>query len=396
MVKWNAFLSGLCASALVLGVVAGGVHADVTIEKGASILVFPKVRVNSTTDTIIQIANTGNSPVSAHCFYVDATLSDIRTGAPCSLPTAFCVANWQETDFNIFLTKQQPTHWLVSSGRSDDPSDGFWEDGSGLDPGRVPPEDPFEGELKCIEVGPSDDPIIGNHLKGEATIKTTDGDNVGDVSKYNAIGIVGNPNILPSSPLLLDQNVYNACPAQLIVNHAATFSSDPVADEADADSSSVSTELTLVPCSEDFEHQLPTSTTVQFVVYNEFEERFSASTTVSCYLSTELTNIDSAQTPTRSIFSTQVLGTDVASTVITPIANNGAVIGVAERTVSVTNDATTRSARAAYNIHGIGDHVPGQCTNSSAACSSNADCTGGGTCITGSADQITLTAQSEQ
>ena len=45
MVKWNAFLSGLCASALVLGVVAGGAHADVTIEKGASILIFPKVRV---------------------------------------------------------------------------------------------------------------------------------------------------------------------------------------------------------------------------------------------------------------------------------------------------------------------------------------------------------------
>ena len=113
-VKWNAFLSGLCASALVLGVVAGGAQADVTIEKGASILIFPKVRVNTTTDTIIQIANTGNSMVHARCFYVDATLTDIDSRTPCTIPSQTCVPNWQETDFNIWLTKQQPTHWPLS------------------------------------------------------------------------------------------------------------------------------------------------------------------------------------------------------------------------------------------------------------------------------------------
>lgn len=363
-VKWNAFLSGLCATALVLGVVAGGAHADVTIEKGASILVFPKVRVNSNTDTVIQISNTGNSMVHARCFYVDASLANIITGAPCSIPSLTCVPNWNETDFNIWLTKQQPTHWLVSAGRAVDPFDGFGNDGSGFDPGRVPPTgDLFEGELKCVEVSESDEPITGNHLKGEATIKTTSGVDDGDVSKYNAIGIQGNPDAQPDPlVLLLDGNVYDACPAQLILNHAATFSSDPVADLTEADSSSVSTELTLVPCSEDFENQRPTSSTIQFVVYNEFEERFSASTTVTCYLSTELTNLDSSQNPERSVFSTQVLGTDVASTVITPVINNGGVIGVAERTVSVTETvssvATTRSARAAYNIHGTGDLVP--------------------------------------
>ena len=49
--------------------------ADVTTEKGASILVFPKVQANSTFDTVIQIANTGNSMLHAHCFYVDASLT---------------------------------------------------------------------------------------------------------------------------------------------------------------------------------------------------------------------------------------------------------------------------------------------------------------------------------
>jgi hypothetical protein len=367
-VKWNAFLSGLCASVLVLGVVAGGAYADVTIEKGASILVFPKVRVNSTTDTVIQITNTGNSMVHAHCFYVDGSLTNILTQEPCSIPSLNCTPSCNETDFDIWLTTQQPTHWLVSAGRRVDPTDGFGNDGSGFDPGRVPPTgDPFDGELKCIEVSESGEPITGNHLKGEATIKTTSGDDAGDVSTYNAIGIQGNPDAQPPSPplpLLLDGNVYNACPAQLFVNHSATFSADPVAAQTEAFSSSVSTELTLVPCSEDFENQLPTSTTIQFEVFNEFEERFSASTTVTCFLSTELTNLDAAQNPTRSIFSTQVLGTDVATTTITPNPNSGAVIGVTERTVSVTNGngsgaaGTTRSARAAYNIHGTGDLVP--------------------------------------
>src|SRR5262245_17787210 len=59
MVKWNAFLSGLCAFAVALGAVAASAYADVTTEKGASILIFPKVRATATFDTIIQITNTG-------------------------------------------------------------------------------------------------------------------------------------------------------------------------------------------------------------------------------------------------------------------------------------------------------------------------------------------------
>ena len=355
-VKWNAFLSGLCACGLVLGVVAAGAHADVTTEKGASILIFPKVRTNDTTDTIIQIANTGNSMVHARCFYVNASLTNIITGAPCTIPSLTCQPNWQETDFDIWLTKQQPTHWLASTGRRVQ-VDNFGADGAGFDPGLVPPMFPFEGELKCVEVSDSDEPVTGNHLKGEATLKTISGVNIGDVSKYNAIGIQGNPNAQPGNPLVLDGNVYDACPAELIVNHSASGGSDPVASEF-AISSTVGTELTLVPCSEDFENQRPTSSTVQFLVYNEFEERFSASTTVTCYLSTELTNIDSPTSPDRSVFSAAVLGTDVASTLITPVANTDgtqfAVVGVTERTLSIGS----AQARAAYNIHTSGDLVP--------------------------------------
>jgi hypothetical protein len=377
-VKWDAFLSGLCGFAVALGVVAAGARADVTTESGASILVFPFVQANANFDTVIQIANTGNSMLHAHCFYVDASLRSTLSGADCTIPSATCLPVWQETDFLIWLTKQQPTHWLASKGRNIDPSDGFQNDGSGFDPGRVPPLDNFIGELKCIEVSESDEPITGNHLKGEATIEViqsfagkglpdSPGGQKGDVAKYNAIGILGNPDVQPTNPLLLDDQVYNACPSKLILNHFATGAKDPVAalltsETGPLKDSSVATFLTLVPCSEDFENQRPKSVTIQFLIYNELEQRFSASTTVTCFLHVELTDIDSPGAPTRSAFSVNFLGTDVAHTEITPVVNNdgttGGHIGIATRVVSVTDSTGTVQAAAAYNIHTEGSLVP--------------------------------------
>ena len=374
-VKWDAFLSGLCGFAVVLGVVAASARADVTTESGASILVFPKIEANNTFDTVIQISNTGNSMLHAHCFYVDASLRSTLSGFSCSIPSATCLPTWQETDFLIWLTKQQPTHWLASTGRNIDPSDGFKNDGSGFDPGGIPPLTDFVGELKCVEVTESDEPITGNHLKGEATIEViatttgtlpdAPGTQKGDVSKYNAIGILGNPDVTPghNAPLLLDDQVYNACPAKLIVNHFATGAEDPVAAEVSTiSSSSVATELTLIPCSEDFENQRAKSVTIQFLIHNELEQVFSASTTVTCFLSVELTDIDSPGAPTRSAFSVNFLGTDVAHTEITPVVNldgtTGGLIGVVERIVSVTDTSGTVAARAAYNLHTEGSLIP--------------------------------------
>lgn len=373
-VKWDAFLSGLCGFAVALGVVAASARADSSADAG-SIVFFPKILANSTFDTVIQIANTGNSMLHAHCFYVDATLHSTLSGFPCSVPSATCLPIWQETDFLIWLTKQQPTHWLASKGRNIDPTDGFTADGSGFDPGRVPPLSDFIGELKCIEVSESDEPITGNHLKGEATIEvlaTTSGTlpdapgtQKGDVSKYNAISILGNPDVQPSNPLLLNGEVYDACPSKLLVNHFATGAPDPVAEELPGSpASSVATELTLVPCSEDFENQIPKSVTIQFVIHNELEQRFSASTTVTCFLSVELTDIDSPGAPTRSAFSFNFLGTDVAFTEITPVVgldgSTGGLVGITERIVSVTASTTTVSARAAASLvtEGIPESAP--------------------------------------
>ena len=66
-----------------------------TTEKSASILVFPKVIANGTRDTVIQITNTSNSMVHAHCFYVNGALTfpEFPPG-PQNPPL------WIETDFD--------------------------------------------------------------------------------------------------------------------------------------------------------------------------------------------------------------------------------------------------------------------------------------------------------
>jgi hypothetical protein len=373
-VKWNAFLSCLCGFAVVLGGVAISARADVTTEQGASVLIFPKVRADGTFDTVIQIANLSNNMVHARCFYVNATLQDTSCHCPCTVPSATCVPLCQETDFEIWLTKQQPTHWSVTDGRNFTPYPTFGQDSSGFAPGHVPPVSDFVGELKCIEVDPSGAPITRNDLKGEATliaVARTGSDSsqtvTGDVAKYNAIGIRGNPDVAPSNPLLLDDGAtYDACPAKLILNHVASGAPDLVAEELidfgilpAGTKSAGYTDLTLVPCTEDFENQIPKSVTVQFLIYNEFEEVFSTSTTVSCFLETELSNIGSGQ-----IFGYGVLGTDVAQTVITPVVQNdgssGGLVGIAERITTKQLEGTgpVGAGRAAYNLHSEGSYIP--------------------------------------
>lgn len=338
--NWKAILTGACSVMAAVGIVAASAHADVTTETGSSILIFPKVRADANFDTVIEITNTGNSMVHAHCYYVNDLL------------------DWSKIDFNIWLTKQQPTQWVVSSGRRFDPSCGFGEPCSGFAPGLVPPLPEFEGELKCVQVTESGEPFTGNHLKGVATLvaRNDSGSDArglsrteGDIATYNGIGLRGNPDAAPSNPLLLDGVEYDACPAQIILDHVSSGATDPISG------GEVFTELTLVPCSQDFENDQGGVSTIQFVVYNEFEQRFSASTTVDCFLNVEVSNIDTTTTPANSVFSRNVLGTDVASAVITPVPGHGGLIGVAER---VTVLGTGVAARSAYNLHTRGSLIP--------------------------------------
>lgn len=379
---------GLCGVLVSVLALASVTRAETTSDVSGSVLVFPKVvwdgiRVLASTysrDTVVQISNTSNNLVHAHCFYVDAREVN-------GLPL------WQVTDFDIWLTRQQPVHWVVSQGRSVNPGDGFGNDGSGLDPGAIPPvPDGFQGELKCIQSDASGVPFGGNNLKGEAVIRDWDG----DVSKHNAIAILANPDLAsadPATELLLDNSVlhdgeYNSCPNQLLLDHFVDGTPNPVVQElnplwcSDGDCP-IRTELTLVPCSEDFENVIPSSVTVQFAIVNEVEQVFSASTTVNCWEEFRLTDVDAPTgrctgngttvciTDTQcieqdlgfcnknSVFAVGVLGTGSAFTRITPVGLDGGVLGVAEEihynNLTVDTTQRTEHATAAWNLQQLGN-----------------------------------------
>ncbi len=325
---------GLVTAALV-GVVVGGAQAQVTVnppttEQGAAILIFPKVIADGTRDTIIQITNTGNSMEWVHCFYVN--------GAPTfpTLPPNPLTNPPQcgEVDFDFVLTKQQPTHWVVSRGRTEtaslfaepcSPTHQYCND-AGLFSGQIPPViQPFTGELKCIEVDMTGHPVSINKLKGEAEVESanvcqpdpdeptnhcyidtdeacavnSDCEDLYDVSKYNAIGLQGNENNDGDDTLCLGGGEseqcpngaeYDACPAVWIANHFADDAPDPVAGSG----SEVDTDWTFVPCTEDFENQaIPPAppVTVQIQTYNEFENVFSLNVQFTCWADFDLDDL---------------------------------------------------------------------------------------------------------
>lgn len=362
---------GLIAAALA-GALASGAAADVVTEQSASILVFPKVVADGTRDTIIQITNTSNSMVHAHCFYVNGALTfpDLPPG-PGNPPL------WTEIDFDIWLTKQQPTYWLASEGRLVDPTDPPCSPvnsdcaNAGFDPGRVPPVvDDFTGELKCIEVDASGAPLSGNHLKGEATIITHDVcveglcavtgdsctdnsdcvDETVDVAKYNGIGILGLETNNGDGVLCLggesteecpNGQEYNACPENWILNHLADGADDPYL-ESIGDSGTVSTSISVVPCAQNFETQNPESVTIQFAITNEYEQTFSASTTVTCWADLQLSEIN-------QVFSRDFVGTDFVQTRMRPSSGTQSGFLVVATETRLTSEHV--SASTAVNVH---------------------------------------------
>jgi hypothetical protein len=347
------------------GVNARLAEARVTTEQSASILVFPKVLATASRDTVIQITNTSNNMRHAHCFYVDGSpVNPELPVGPLNPP------RWVETDFDIWLTRQQPTHWVVSTGRWDDPTDASCRAvacdpatsggangtadccDAGFDPGRIPPMGPnFTGELKCIEVDASGFPVPGNALKGEATL--VDRGNAFDVSKYNGIGLKGFDTNNMDGVLCLGGGVtsscpsgaeYEACPQTWILNTPSVDAENPVLSNFGV-GSFAAVNLTVVPCSQNFETQVPTSVTLQFAITNEFEQTFSASTTITCWASYNLEEIN-------PIFDESAIGGNVLQTRIRSAAGSPrGIMAVVEETVTCSECSPQVSARVAHNPH---------------------------------------------
>jgi hypothetical protein len=407
---------GVLAAATV-GMVAGA-QASSTADRPASIQVWPKIVVDTSgvftggvpTNTLLTLTNTNPGGIKqAHCFYVNATshCANIPSRAcqtpdqccdtlPCTTG-AFrgeCVPGWNEVDFDIYLTQQQPLEWYASEGlqRGSFPMEGpffcnppvdhvqCFNDitcaGFGCNTGQsnlgsgIPPvaEDPFIGSLTCIQFTGSN-PSIPDHsmsrdrLIGNATIVR--GGLIGggtapapvDVAKYNSIGISAEGSAVSNSELLLDSAAgdYQPCPSTLILSHLFDGATDPLGT---AVNQTYSTELTLVPCSNDFARQIPGRSTAQFLVFNEFEQRFSTSRTIDCLFDGQISSIDT-RNPARSIFSAAVSGTLAGQTRIRGVGGNtiggtptsGGLLGVARALIANKPGPSS----AAYQLHQQGN-----------------------------------------
>jgi hypothetical protein len=379
MVKWNPFLSGVCALLGGVFLWAAAASADVTSDNAAAIVVFPKLVLDADEgiDTEIQLSNTSDQPVNVRCFYVNANShcsnepdEVCNTSEDCE--GGRCIEGWNEIDFRFTLTALQPIVWTISDGLP--VSDTFPLDGvTRIGPGgqynadsAIPgvPEDPFRGELKCIVVGEDEAPVDSNSLKGEATIVTVDGV---DARAYNAVGIQAIEGANDGDNTLVLGEEYNSCPNILILDHFFDDAPEPAQDAL------VRTDLTLVPCSEDFvlQDQGLFDTTVQFLVYNEFEQRFSTSIKIKCFKEIGLSDIDTrprafnntdpADTgDLRSIFNVNLQGTLTGQTRIRGVddgqdGHGNGLLAVAEEfhRTDVT-DLDTIRASAAFNVHQSG------------------------------------------
>jgi len=380
--KRNHLLSGVCA---VLGGVflwTGAARADVLSDRPAGILVVPKLVFDSdgrfvpngfATDTEIQLTNVSDQTVYARCFYVNANSHCTNspqnvcfTTADCQQygPGGLCFDGWVETDFQLSLSPHQPLVWLLSSGLFAPPAPAT---------GSVPnaSEDPFFGELKCVEVDSNNQPIDRNDLKGEATIVAAESNAV-DARGYNAIGVQAIEGANDNDNTLVlggPDPEYNGCPSVLILDHFFDDAVEPISDY------SVKTHLTLVPCSENFQLQDAAlfDTTVQFLVFNEFEQRFSASRSLRCFREFELcslgTKLDRAISDTdpssnscqRSVFSAYVSGTLTGQTRIRGVpdgsgAHGNGILGVAEEFFrSDSSDLDSVVSSDAFNIDEAGE-----------------------------------------
>ncbi len=361
----NKKLSLLGLAAACWLVAAPAAQAETFSDTGAAVLVWPKIVVGENTDTLVQITNQSNVPVAAHCFYVNANSRCTNTGLACASSAecqeggffGACLPGWIEVNFDIFLTANQPLAWSAEAGLSgsDLPCPGGLFNtctGPGTNAGtRIPPvgETPFIGELKCIQSDPitrlpaqCDEGTCRNDLEGGATITRVDGDSI-DPRRYNAVGLRTAGANDGNNVLVIggEEAEYQACAEVLILNHLFDGAGNPIGD------GTASSELTLVPCTEDFLTQSVPRVTAQFLVYNEFEQRFSTSRLVECLFDGPISRIDTSQ-PTRSIFSAAVSGTVAGQTRITGVG--GGLIGSA----TLAFDAEGGEAGSGYNLNQAG------------------------------------------
>lgn len=303
--------------------------AQLTTERGASILVFPEVVADAAGDTVIQLANLSDNSVEAFCSYVNGTS-----------------ATWQSLGFSVALGPSRPTHWSAARGRM--PT-------AGEDTIDVPPAPAsFHGELLCVQVNVAGAPLSGDSLAGQATsidlatgmvaTYAAEGLHGSDTNDSDDVLCIGGLPFQPSdncpNPLGAE---YDGCPAEWILDVPA----DGSADAQLGAGSALSTHLAVAPCSQDLRNGTPGSVDIQVTVFNELAQPFVGSVHVACWADLSLANVGG------QIFTRGTLGTDSAEARLRPAASSGGFMLVAQTTRS-TGGASPVGSAAAINPHHSG------------------------------------------
>jgi hypothetical protein len=414
--RWRCI--GVVAALVLIGWSAGA-RAQLLQNVAASDLtggyvVVPKVVVHTTggtpavppgqvaTDTDIQMSNTNEAEaITVDCWWVNAnshcgTCDPLTPGVTCIVcdtnaqcpPGLNCVQDWSVSDFQVILTPGQPIGFPASVETEIPPCSTVPLGSTCQTPGggliRGVPEDPFRGELKCVQVDADDAPVLRSDLKIEASIVRTTVPivppppvpvpGVTTVAGYNGIGFAtvalgggdeGDPLCLGSLPQGnpdVCAATYVPCPGELKLDHFFEGANPEFGGV-------VTTDLTLVPCSEDLgdpDVSANFEVVAQFLVYNEFEQRFSTSTKVECYRATTLADIDTLRGPAGdqfSIFAVGVEGTLTGQTRIRGVKGANGRLGYGLLGVACENykefSAGPILATTAFNLHHSGFRAPG-------------------------------------
>ena len=283
---WMKHLLRLTANTLIvlgaLGCMLAGraVAGDPPAQKlPSALLVFPLIEADGIGgDTRIELLNLSGQVQAVECFYVqgDDTCNEIG--------------------FFLSLTPYQPISWLATQGLNDTFTN------SAAPPFFGP------GELKCAVIPPENqlDLEFHNTIQGRATVYSSSGRTI-------SYGAVGFQRLSPgdfTGVVSLDGRTYAQCPDKLHF--------DVLADQPTATTPTTS-DLILVPCSQDLLLQVPATITVQFLIVNEFEQQFSTSISVTCFNRQALSAISGSLL--RS-----TLGTDTAHLIIR--GSNGPLLGL--------------------------------------------------------------------
>ena len=307
---------------LTVALLAGGRSAaQVTTDRGASILVYPKVVADASADTTLQLVNLSDNRIDAYCAYV--------SGA---------AGSWQALGFGVALSPQRPVHWTAAGGHTP---------AAGEDPNDIPAAPAgFRGDVLCVQVDGTGAPFSGNELAGQALLTDVAS---GDLTGYTAAGLRGSGLNDGDDNLCIGNGEsdtcfigeYDSCPGEWIVSLPA----EGAADAQLGAGSQLSTDLTVVPCSQNFRDAQPGSVDIDITVFNELGQQFTGTASVTCWADLSLADVGGG------IFTRQTLGTDAAEARLKPMAGSGGFFLLAQTTRTSGGAAPVASSSAVVPPH---------------------------------------------